>query len=148
MRSIHPIYVAMTARQVLSAFAVAALTLSVIAGPELPRRAFAQALPQQPQPMWVSVRRYEGVPDPKKAGQVVRDTWIPIISKIPGFMAYDWVDAGNGVMVSTSVFKTKEGQEASNAKVKQWRMGNPAANAVLPNPPQITAGEVLAAEVQ
>ena len=79
---------------------------------------------------------------------MVRDTWIPIISKIPGFMAYDWVDAGNGVMVSTSVFKTKEGQEASNAKVKQWRMGNPAANAVLPNPPQITAGEVLAAEVQ
>ena len=69
MLTMHSFYVTMTARQVLSAFAVAALTLSVIAGPELPRRAFAQALPQQPQPMWVSVRRYEGVPDPKKAGQ-------------------------------------------------------------------------------
>ena len=68
---------------------------------------------------------------------------IPIISKIPGFIEYFWVDAGNGVMVSTSVFQTREGEEESNTKVKQWRLRNPEANVALPNPPQITAGKVV-----
>jgi len=92
---------------------------------------------------YLSVRRYEGIPDAAKAAQVVNDSWIPIISKIPGFISYYWVDAGDGVMVSTSLFETREGAEESNRQVKQWRLNTPAAAAALPKPPVVTAGQVV-----
>ena len=37
--------------------------------------------------MYVSVRRFEGVTDPKKVGQLVEEGFVPIISEIPGFVA-------------------------------------------------------------
>jgi hypothetical protein len=38
--------------------------------------------------MYVSVRRFEGVTDPNKAGQLVDEGFVPIISEMPGFVAY------------------------------------------------------------
>jgi hypothetical protein len=64
--------------------------------------------------MYVAVRRYEGVTDPQKAGQLVQEGFVPLISEIPGFIAYYWGDAGDGVMVSTSVFEHKDAEEQTN----------------------------------
>jgi hypothetical protein len=67
---------------------------------------------------------------------------LPIISEMPGFVAYYWVDAGEGVVVTTSVFEHKEAEEEST-----WRAGDFVAEhiaSLVPNPPQITAGEVVA----
>ena len=92
--------------------------------------------------MYVTVRRYDGVTDPSEAGRLVEEGFIPIISEMPGFVAYYWVDAGEGVMISTSVFEHKEAEEQSN-----WRAGDFVAQymaPLLPNPPQITAGELVA----
>jgi hypothetical protein len=94
--------------------------------------------------MYVAVRRYEGVTDPQKAGQLVEEGFVPIISEMPGFVAYYWVDAGDGVMVSTSVFEHKDAEEESN-----FRAGEFVAEHLLPlmpNPPQITTGEVVASK--
>ena len=95
--------------------------------------------------MYVAVRRYEGVTDPKKAAKLVDEGFIPIISQMPGFIAYYWVDAGDGVMVSTSVFEHKEAEEQSN-----WQAGDFVAEhlaPLLPNAPQVTTGEVAAHKV-
>jgi hypothetical protein len=92
--------------------------------------------------MYATVRRYDGVTDPQEAGRRVNEGFVPIISTVPGFVAYDWVDAGDGVMVSTSVFESRDGAEESNRKAADWVKGNLAP--LLPNPPQITAGEVVA----
>ena len=92
--------------------------------------------------MYATVRRYEGVTDVSEAGRLVDEGFIPIISEIPGFVAYYWVDAGEGVMVSTSVYEHKAAEEQSN-----WQAGDFVAKnlaSLLPNPPQITAGEVVA----
>ena len=92
--------------------------------------------------MYVAVRRYEGVTDPSEAGRLVDEGFVPIISEMPGFVAYYWVDAGDGVMVSTSVFEHKAAEEESN-----WKAGEFVAQhlaPLLPNPPQITTGEVVA----
>ena len=70
--------------------------------------------------MYVAVRRYEGVTDPQKAGQLVDEGFVPIISEMPGFVAYYWVDAGDGVMVSTSVFEHKDAEEQSNFRAGQF----------------------------
>jgi hypothetical protein len=94
--------------------------------------------------MYVAVRRYEGVTDPQKAGQLVDEGFVPIISEMPGFVAYYWVDAGDGVMVSTGVFEHKDAEEESN-----FRAGEFVAEHLLPlmpNPPQITTGEVVASK--
>lgn len=92
--------------------------------------------------MYATVRRYEGVTDPREAGRRVQEGFVPIISAVPGIIAYYWVDAGNGVMVSTSVFDSRDGAEESNRKAADWVKENLAA--LLPNPPQIAAGEVVA----
>ena len=92
--------------------------------------------------MYATVRRYEGVTDPSEVARQVDEGFIPIISEMPGFVAYYFVDAGDGVMVSTSVFEHKDAEEQSN-----WRAGQFVAQhlaPLLPNPPQITAGELVA----
>ena len=95
--------------------------------------------------MYVAVRRYEGVTDPEKVSKLVDESFIPIISEMPGFVAYYWVDAGDGVMVSTSVFEHKDAEEQSTFRAGQFVAENLAP--VLPNPPQVTAGEVEAYKV-
>ena len=95
--------------------------------------------------MYAAVRRYEGVTDPNEVARHVEEHFLPMISEMPGFVAYYWVDAGEGVMISTSVFEHKEAEEQSN-----WRAGQFVAQhlaPLLPNPPQITAGEVVAHKV-
>ena len=68
--------------------------------------------------------------------------FVPLISQIPRFVAYYWVDAKGGVMFSTSVFQDQTGAEESNKRAADWVRDNLAP--LLPNPPQITIGEVVA----
>jgi hypothetical protein len=92
--------------------------------------------------MYVTVRPYEGVTDPSEVTRLAQEGFIPIISEMPGFVAFYFVDAGDGVMISTSVFEHKDAEEQSN-----WRAGDFVAKnlaSLLPNPPQITAGELVA----
>jgi hypothetical protein len=91
--------------------------------------------------MYVAVRRFEGVTDPKKVGQLVDEGFVPIISEIPGFVAFYLVDAGDGVVVSTSIFEDHSGEEESTFRAGEFHAQHLAA--LLPNPPQITAGEVV-----
>ena len=92
--------------------------------------------------MYIAVRRYEGVSDSQKVRQLVDEGFVPIISEMPGFVAYYWVDAGDGVMVSSSVFEHKDAEEESTFRAGEFVAEHLAH--LLPNPPQITAGEVVA----
>ena len=92
--------------------------------------------------MYVTVRRYEGVTDPRSAAKLVREGFVPLISEIPGFVEYFWVDAGGGVMISISVFQDLSGARESNTKASTWVLKN--LKPLLPKLPQITAGEVVA----
>ena len=92
--------------------------------------------------MYVAMRRYEGVSDPSEVARLVNEGFVPIISEMPGFVGYSLGDAGDGVMVSTSVFEHKDAEEQST-----FRAGEFVAEEVghlAPNPPQVTAGEVVA----
>jgi hypothetical protein len=92
--------------------------------------------------MYATVRRYEGVTNPSEAAQRVNEGFVPLISQIPGFVAYYWVDAGGGVMISTSVFQDQASSEESNRRAADYVLQNLVS--VLPRPPQVTAGEVVA----
>jgi hypothetical protein len=95
--------------------------------------------------MYVAVRRYEGATDPQKVARLVDEVFVPIISELPGFVAYyavDAGDAGDGVVLSTSVFEHKDAEEQSTFLAGEFVAEHLAT--LLPNPPQITAGEVVA----
>ena len=92
--------------------------------------------------MYATVRRYEGVTDPSEAARRVNEGFLQLISQIPGFAAYYWIDAGGGVMISTSVFEDQASAEESNKRAADYIQQNLVS--VLPNPPQITAGKVVA----
>jgi hypothetical protein len=92
--------------------------------------------------MYATMRRYEGVTDATEAGWQVKEAFLPVIADIPGFVAYYWVDAGGGVMISLSVFQDKAGAEESNRKATEVVLDTLVS--LLPKPPQITVGEVVA----
>jgi hypothetical protein len=96
--------------------------------------------------MYATIRRYEGVNNPAEAARRVNEGFVPIISQIPGFVAYYWVDAGSDVMISTSVFQDQASAEESNRRAADYVRQNLVS--LLPNPPQITAGEVVAYKAQ
>ena len=92
--------------------------------------------------MYAVVRRYDGVTDPAEAERRVKEEFIPLLHEVSGFVAYYWVNAGDGVMVSTSVFQDQAGEEESTKRAEDFARTNLAS--LLPNPPQVTAGEVVA----
>ncbi|WP_327421350.1 hypothetical protein OG612_32120 [Streptomyces sp. NBC_01527] len=92
--------------------------------------------------MYAVVRRYEGVTDPAEAGRQVNEGFLPLLRQVQGFVAYYWVDAGGGVMVSMSVFQDPAGAEESTVRAGEFVRERLAS--LLPNPPQVTAGDVVA----
>ena len=92
--------------------------------------------------MFAVVRRYSGVTDPEEAGRRVEDQFVEILREVPGFVAYYWVDAGDGVMLSTSVFQDEPGEESRQKRAGKIVRAN--LEPLFPNPPQVTAGHVVA----
>lgn len=92
--------------------------------------------------MHVSIRRYEGL-DPGSVDEIVKragEGFVPIVSGGAGFAGYYLIDAGGGVVATISVFESEAAAEESNQAAASWVKENLAE--LVPNPPQITAGEV------
>ena len=94
--------------------------------------------------MWAAMRRYEGITDDAEAGRLVGESFIPQLEHIPGFVAYYWIDAGDGVMASLSVFDDKDGADKSVELARDWVRENAAE--LIPNPPKVTEGAVVASD--
>ena len=91
--------------------------------------------------MYAVVRRFEGVTNTHEVARIVKEGFVPIISEMPGFVAHYSVDAGDGVMVATSVFEHKDAEEQSTFLAGEFVQEHLAP--LMPNPPQVTAGEVV-----
>jgi antibiotic biosynthesis monooxygenase len=64
--------------------------------------------------MYAVVRRYRF--DPKNSEEIdtrIKDVFVHLLRKAPGFEAYYWLDTGEGEGVSLSVFRDKAGAEES-----------------------------------
>ena len=97
--------------------------------------------------MYVAIRRYQ-LEDPGSVDEVlgrVHEGFIPIIKDAPGFLAYYALDSGGGAVTSVSVFEDQSATEESNQKAADWVGQNLAS--MVPNPPEILAGEVGATRV-
>src|SRR4051794_1131565 len=105
-----------------------------------------QEHPERGDPVYAAVRRYEGIKDDSEAGRLVGESFVPLLEGVAGFVAYYWIDAGDGTMASLSVFDDKAGADESVTLAHQWIDDN--APGLFPNPAQVTEGGVVASAVK
>jgi len=95
--------------------------------------------------MHATIRRYEGV-DTTRMNEIagkVKETLVPQLRELPGFSGYYLIEAGNGVVSSFGLFETSEQADESKTLVTKW-ISDENFNNVIPNPPKITSGKVVA----
>jgi hypothetical protein len=95
--------------------------------------------------MHATIRRYEGV-DSTRINELVgkvNETLVPQLGELPGFSGYYLIEAGNGVLSSFGLFETREQADESKTLVTKW-IADENFNSVIPNPPKITSGKVVA----
>jgi heme-degrading monooxygenase HmoA len=90
---------------------------------------------------YMAVRRYQIIPG---AGEEflhrVQAGFVPIISRLPGFIAYDALQVGNDQIVSISVFDTPLGVLESTPRALQWVQENIAG--LIQGMPEVMVGQV------
>ena len=92
--------------------------------------------------MFSTMRRYEGVKDPEAAVKKLDEVFVPLISALPGFVEYFWINLGNGAMMSITIFKSLSEAIDANEKARIWvkdRLGSVLAPSV-----RIEAGAIVA----
>ena len=89
--------------------------------------------------MYVSIRRYKSS-SPEEVLRHVQEGFVPIISRARGFIAYYCLNAGNGILMSVSIFETLAEADDSNRLAADWVKRTIAP--LMSGPPEITEGEV------
>ena len=95
--------------------------------------------------MFATIRRYDGVEQNRttELTSKVNETLVPKLNKLPGFVGYYLIEAGNGVFSSLSLFETREQGMESTKFVATW-IREEKLDTILPNEPKITSGQVVA----
>lgn len=88
--------------------------------------------------MYVSVRRYDNVVSVSRVCGKIAESFVPLLKRRPGFIAYYAVDGGGGTMATVSVFSTEAMARESNEVAAQWLKANVAD--LQPDPPTVLAG--------
>ena len=92
--------------------------------------------------MFAAIRRYHTDPDSiSEVTRKVNEGFVPLVSEMPGFVAYFAMDAGQGEYGTISVFEDQASAEESNRAAEEWAEEN--LSELLPTPPEYAAGEVV-----
>jgi hypothetical protein len=92
--------------------------------------------------MYLAVRKYHVNADSMdEVERRVDEEFLPIIGSAKGFISYYAFNVGDGILVSVSVFLTKEDADASTQMAAKWIAES--GEGLFPNPPKVTAGEVF-----
>lgn len=92
--------------------------------------------------MFATARRYEGVKDPAAAAKKVDEVFVPLISALPGFVEYFWINLGDGAMMSITIFETLSEAIDANEKSRVWVKEH--LRSVLAPSVRVEAGSIVA----
>jgi hypothetical protein len=95
--------------------------------------------------MHATIRRYESV-DQSRTDELIKKVntgLIPLLSKMPGFAGYRFIDHGKGVMTSVGIFDTEAQADESSRVAANW-VAEEKLDKLVPEPPQISVGQVVA----
>lgn len=92
--------------------------------------------------MFGVVRRYNVAPGSAATiAQRVSEEFLPIVSQLKGFVSYDVVDAGDGSMISISIFEDRSAADESTRAATEWVRQH--LTHLIRTAPVITTGEVI-----
>jgi hypothetical protein len=99
--------------------------------------------------MYATHRRYEGIDQSRvdELGRKVNESLIPKLSKLPGFKGYFLMEAGEGVVRSTTLFDTLAQAEDSTRVAAEWTQEEKLEK-LIPNAPKVTVRKVIAHEAR
>ena len=92
--------------------------------------------------MYAVIRRYrlaEGA-SVEELMQHVHRGFVPIVSRVPGFVAFHAIDLGDGKIASVSVFDTRDAAEESTRRAADHIAQE--LSACFAGPPEVEQGEV------
>jgi hypothetical protein len=89
--------------------------------------------------MYISIRRYNNVVSVSEVCGKIAVSFVPLLQKAPGFIAYYAVDGGGGTMATISMFSTEQMALESNETAAKWLKENVAD--LQPDAPEIIAGK-------
>ena len=92
--------------------------------------------------MYAAIRRYKAKPDApiSELTRRAQEGFVPLVSALPGFVAYYGVVAENNVLVTVSIFEDQAGEEESTRQAAEWVKQNIAE--FIEGPPEVTTGSV------
>lgn len=97
--------------------------------------------------MYASVRVTQAKPGSvDKIGQRVTEDFMPIVSKIPGFVGYYVVNIGGDKLATVSIFEDSQGAQASIQASYEWVSKN--ITEWLARPLDIMEGRVIASKTK
>lgn len=92
--------------------------------------------------MFAVIRRYNTHENSAhKIEQRVRDGFVPLISRLPGFVSYDVVRSNDGTMLSISIFENRQSADESSRLASDWVHENLAS--LIRTAPVILSGDVI-----
>ena len=99
--------------------------------------------------MYATHRRYDGIDQGRieELTRKVNESLIPRLTKLPGFKGYFLMEAGDGVVRSTSLFDTSNQAEDSTRVVAEWTKEEKLEQ-LIPNEPKVTVRKVIAHETK
>jgi hypothetical protein len=91
--------------------------------------------------MYVSIRQYNGR-NVAEFSRRVQDGFVPIVRRVPGFLAWYLVDGGGGALFTVTICEERAGVEASVSAAAAWVEDNVAD--LVEGAPAVINGEVRA----
>ncbi len=92
--------------------------------------------------MYIAVRRSKLAPGTiDEAVRRIQEGFLPVISKLPGFITYYVVDVGDNTIMTVNIFEDQAGAEASTKTASDWAQQNLAS---MVTPLDVAAGTVIA----
>jgi hypothetical protein len=89
--------------------------------------------------MYISIRHFKDVESPKNVTEAVNERFFPLLSALPGFVAYYGIETGKHSWASINIFQSPEEAEACT------KVGlNFAKDLGITTAPEIIAGKLVA----
>ena len=95
--------------------------------------------------MYGVIRRWEGIDTSRidEVARAIQDEFVPMIRGLDGYHGY-WVVQSDSVVVTFGLYESREDAERTTQMAKDFLRDHDMDDA-MPNPPQVTAGEVRVA---
>jgi len=93
--------------------------------------------------MHAVIRRYRvRLGTVEQAARYAEKWFVPLVRKLPGFVMYYLLDAGNDTLASIGLFESREGAESAAQLARDWFEDEWPS--FRPLPPEVVVGEIVA----